>query len=77
MDRIDKFIHKLEKDEALHVLTIMERIRGNDLQNLDVKKLKGKVNEYRVRIGKRRIQFRKSDSGNQITYLGNRDDNTY
>ena len=77
MDKVDKFIAKLDTREALCIVTILDKIFRNDLEHLDVKKLKGRTEEYRVRVGRIRIQFVRLESRNIITYLGNRDENTY
>jgi mRNA-degrading endonuclease RelE of RelBE toxin-antitoxin system len=77
MEKIDKFISKLQRDVAHDVLDILRRIRINDLRNMDIKKLQGHKNEYRTRIGRIRIRFTKTEFGNVITDVGFRDDNTY
>ena len=77
MEKIDKFIAKLNSDVAHVVLAALYRIRMNDLEHMDIKKLGGRVDEYRTRIGRIRIQFLKTDYGNVITHVGFKDDNTY
>lgn len=77
MGKIDKFIRKLDRDTAHGVLAALYQIRSNDLHDMDVKKLQGYKEEYRIRIGRIRIQFKKTDKGNIITDVGFRNDNTY
>ena len=77
MEKIDKFISKLNRDAAHDVLDTLRRIRLNDLQNMDIKKLQGHPNDYRIRIGRVRIQFARTSFGNSITDIGFRNDNTY
>ena len=77
MDKIDKFARKLKKDEALRFINVIDLVRFNHLSGLDIKKLKGENNLYRVRIGRIRIRFLKTDQGNSIVKVGFRDDNTY
>ena len=77
MEKIDKFVRKLRLDIARKVLETLRRIRQNDVEHLDVKKLRGNTNEYRVRIGPIRIKFEKIDGLNVITDIENRHDNTY
>ena len=77
MEKIDKFIAKLNSDVAQVILAALYRIRINDLQDMDIKKLGGRVDKYRTRIGRVRIQFQKTDVGNVITHVGFKDDNTY
>jgi len=77
MEKIDKFIEKLQRDTAQSVLHTLYRIRLNDLSGMNIKKLQGKENGYRVRIGRIRIQFMKAESTNIITDIGFRNNNTY
>lgn len=77
MDKVDKFTRKLEKHEALRLHDVINQIRMNQLSGLDVKKLKGSDEEYRVRMGRVRIRFLKTDNRNVIIDVGFRNDNTY
>ncbi|MBI5470215.1 hypothetical protein HY968_02740 [Candidatus Kaiserbacteria bacterium] len=77
MDRIHKFIRKLSADEARRALEAITLVREGRLNTLDVRKLKGRENEYRVRIGSIRIQFVKKETYNHITDIEFRGDHTY
>ncbi|MDP3645740.1 MAG: hypothetical protein Q8R25_01500 [bacterium] len=77
MDEISKFLRKVNSKDRGQLIPVIRSIVLNDLHGLDCKKMKGKVNEYRVRIGKMRIQFVRTLNGNKITDLGFRNDNTY
>jgi len=78
MDKADKFTQKLEKHEALRLRDVIKHIRLNhQLSGIDVKKLKGGDEEYRVRMGRVRIRFLKTDKLNVIIDVGFRNDNTY
>lgn len=57
MNRIDKFLSKLGQKRALHVLRIMDLIRSDTLQGLDIAPLKGKPRHFRCRTGNIRIIF--------------------
>lgn len=46
-------------------------------KDLDIKKLKGFENVFRVRVHSIRIIYRKLESGIQIIEMGRRDDQTY
>lgn len=77
MDKIDKFIRKLSKPQRVQVIFIIGRIRGGDINDLDVKKLQGRENEFRVRKGEIRIVFKRVDDGFYITDIQWRGSKTY
>jgi mRNA-degrading endonuclease RelE of RelBE toxin-antitoxin system len=55
----------------------IEKVIALDLDDLDVKKLKGLENMYRVRKGDIRIIFCIENTVANILSIGRRDDNTY
>jgi len=76
--RIDKALLKMRRDEREWVISTVERIRKGDLSSLDVKKVKGRIDEYRVRKGKFRILFRKLSTGLfEILDIDRRSESTY
>lgn len=77
MDKIKKFVRKLASSEARKVLDTIVRVRAGELDALDVKKLKGSSDRYRVRLGRVRILFAKVDERNVITDVEFRGDTTY
>lgn len=77
MDRVSKFLLKLSRSERERVMPVVADIVRGSIIQLDCKKLKGRNNEYRVRVGSIRIQFIKTTSGNLITKMSFRNDNTY
>jgi mRNA-degrading endonuclease RelE of RelBE toxin-antitoxin system len=77
MDKIDKFTKKLQHDIAVRVLEELRNIRAGNISHLNVKKLKDEGGICRVRIGKVRIKFLPTESGNMIVHIGFRNDNTY
>lgn len=77
MDRIEKFIRKLGKKRALAIRSVVDQIEAGNLAGLDVKKLKGRDSEYRVRIGPVRVQFIRTDVGHIITDIDFKGDHTY
>lgn len=75
-DKIFKFLSKIiEKDRKILIL-IIKRILDNDLNNLNIVKIKGTENIYRCRKGMYRIIFEIGEV-NRIISVYNRDDNTY
>jgi len=78
MDLIQKFLRKLDRKRHKIVLAVFEKLKKGDFSNLDIKKLKGDSNVYRVRKGRIRIIFRLNDEGDAVLMSTDfRDDNTY
>lgn len=77
MDKIDKFIRKLSQLQRAQVVFIIERIRDSDISGLDVKKLQGRENEFRVRKGEIRIIFKRINTGFCVTDIQWRGSKTY
>lgn len=77
MNKLDKFLFKLDKKTRLVVKKFITLIILGDFSRLDIKKLKGNGNRYRVRVGRVRIIFDQTSIGNKIQDISFRDDNTY
>lgn len=78
VDRMIKNLRKFSRRERDLILQVMKRISINDLQGLDVKKLKDHEDAFRVRKGNYRIIFRKMDHGvNVIIVVERRSETTY
>ncbi len=78
MDKIEKALNKLSDKEKKIVQTILEQLHNKQLRNLDIKKLKGRNDIYRVRKGKIRIIYRIDDLGKIfILAIERRTDTTY
>ena len=77
MNKLDKFLLKLDKKVRVAIEKTLQQIISGDILALDVKKLKGKENIYRIRAGRVRIIFKDSKEGNKIQSISFRDENTY
>lgn len=78
MDLFQKFLNRLDKKRKIAIQNVMEKIHAGDFANLDVKKLKGEDNVYRVRKGRIRIKFTIKPTGTvEFIDVDFRDDNTY
>jgi len=77
MDKITKFLNKLSSKEKEAVANIIARVLAHDLSRLDVKKLKGEENMFRVRKGSVRIIFQKQEDKIFILSVERRNDTTY
>ena len=77
MHKIDKFLARLDVKLRQKVLAIAERIKNGDFVGLDMRKLKGLSNIYRVRVGRVRIVFAMDASGIRVLNIDNRAEDTY
>lgn len=78
MDKIDKTLRNLCPIEKIWALDIVAKISSGKIVDLDIKKLKGYNNIFRVRKGKLRIIYQINKSGQPLLIsIGHRDDHTY
>ena len=77
-DKVAKLLSKLSKRDLKHILKTVERITKLQLEELDIKALKGRSGVYRVRVGNYRIIFSiNQDKKTNIISIGRRNENTY
>jgi mRNA-degrading endonuclease RelE of RelBE toxin-antitoxin system len=77
MDKIQKALAKLLDKERRHVKSILEKISFGKNEGLDMKKLKGREDIYRMRKGKIRIIYCQKEKNIYILAIERRSDNTY
>ena len=78
VDRIRKILKQLSTKEHAQVTEIVRLIAVNTLEGLDIKKLQGVDDVYRVRKGNFRIIFQKTaDDNNKLIAIERRTDTTY
>lgn len=77
MDRISKALKKFSLKEKERVKEILKKIYSKKLDNLDIKKLKGRDDIFRVRKGKIRIIYRVTNSEIFILLIERKSDKTY
>ncbi|MDP2641930.1 MAG: hypothetical protein Q8P21_01400 [bacterium] len=78
MNNVRKFIDKLNKKDKVRILEVIEQIKRGELAHLNLKKLEGKDNVYRVRKGDFRFICEKdSNRSLHVVGIGRKDDNTY
>jgi mRNA-degrading endonuclease RelE of RelBE toxin-antitoxin system len=77
MNKVEKFLKKINEKERDRLDPVIERILSNDFSHLDIKKIKGRDSVFRARVGRIRIIFKSTETGYEIIDLTNRDDNTY
>ncbi len=77
MDKISKALRKFSVFERKQVKIILEKIYSKKLENLDLKKLKGRDDVFRARKGNIRIIYRIKDKNIFILSIERRSDKTY
>ncbi len=68
MDKIAKLLNRLTAKEKAVLKELLELVSSGEVKNLDIKKLKGNKNIYRVRSGDFRLIFMK-DRNDKIFVL--------
>jgi mRNA-degrading endonuclease RelE of RelBE toxin-antitoxin system len=77
-DKIAKLLAKLSRPELLSVKNITSKITKGDTKGLDIKKLKGETDIYRVRKGQLRIIFQKrANQEVELLQISRRSEKTY
>jgi len=74
---IEKFLAKVTEKEKKILAIIIEKIIEGDFNNLDVKKLAGHDDIYRIRKGNFRIIFKTTKTDIRIVSIERRADTTY
>lgn len=78
MNKIEKFLKNLSSKNRQAVKSILIKVLSGELQGLDVKKLKGHKNLFRVRLGDMRIVFfQEEEEEFNIIFIGRRGDSKY
>lgn len=77
MDKISKALSRLNNLERDIVKTLLEKILKNDFRDLDIKKLKGQRDIFRVRKGKIRIIYRIDNKKIFILAIERKNERTY
>jgi len=77
MERLEKNLNSLSENQKIKIKEILLKIKSGNLNNLDVKKLKGREDVFRVRKGKIRVIFYYKKDEIYILSIEKRNDNTY
>ena len=77
MDKVVKFLKRLSPDEKVLVENVLAQIKKGDLSGLDVRKLKGVGNLFRVRRGSVRIILKREKETHTVIFIGRRSKDTY
>lgn len=76
-DKIKKILKKLSQKERDLVKLLLLRIKHDDTEGLDIKRLKGHDDLYRVRKQRIRIVYRKKGSSFLVLRIDRRNEKTY
>lgn len=77
MDQIEKALRKLSAKERKSLEQLFKLVRAGQLDGLDVRKLVGQPNVYRVRKGDLRIIFSRTGRSIRLIALERRTTTTY
>lgn len=77
MDRTEKFLRKLSEKELFLIEGVIKDLYNEKVADLDIKKLKGHDNVFRIRLQTIRIIFRKINNEILILEIGRRNEKTY
>lgn len=75
--KIEKALQKLSSKEQSSLKKILSSIKDGKIEGLDIKKLKGRDDIYRIRKGSLRIILRKNDGQWFLLAIERRSDTTY
>lgn len=77
VDKIQKALNKFSSKEKEFVKELLIKIKAGNVVGLDIKKLKGQSDIYRVRKGKIRIIYKINLETICLLAIERRNDNTY
>lgn len=77
MDAIQKALKKLSAKERAQIKEILAKLSAGHTQELDIKKLQGRDDIFRVRKGDLRIVYRKNEKAIFVLLIERRNEKTY
>ncbi len=77
MDKIEKALAKLNRKERERINGLLLKLYSGDIKNLDIKKLQGREDIFRIRRGDFRIIYRIQDDIVYILGIERRNERTY
>lgn len=77
MDKVTKLLKKLSAKERERLEEMLALLLSDNVSSLDIKKLKGVDDVYRVRTGDLRVIFQKQGKEVRILEVSRRDESTY
>ena len=77
MDKIHKALNKLSAKEQKLVKDVLQRLYRNDLAGMNVQKLQGHSDIFRIRKGDLRIIYRRTEKDVFLLAIERRSEKTY
>ncbi|MBI2051472.1 hypothetical protein HYT33_01790 [Candidatus Roizmanbacteria bacterium] len=77
MDRIEKVLRKFSSKERRQIKAILLKLRAKDPTGLDIQKLKGRGDIFRVKKGRIRVMYRLEEDNVFILKIERRAEKTY
>lgn len=77
MDAVDKALKRLSKIEQAWVGDVIRKVMAGKLHGLDIKKLKGYEDIFRIRKGDVRVIYRKKGGHFSLLFVGRKSEKTY
>jgi len=77
MDSVDKFLNRIPNQDLKKIAIVIDALLQNKTRNLDIKKMRGHVNVYRVKIGNYRLIYVRDSDNIRILFAGKRNEKTY
>ncbi len=74
---LEKFLAKVTSKEKKILADLLQKILENKLENLDIKKLSGYDDVFRIRKGSFRIIFKVTKADRKILFIERRSNTTY
>ena len=77
VDKIQKNLDKFSKKEKIIVKCLLQKIQTGETEGINIKKLKGNENLFRIKKGKIRIIYRTEEKKVFILTIERRSEKTY
>jgi mRNA-degrading endonuclease RelE of RelBE toxin-antitoxin system len=77
MDKNLKFLKRLQAQERIALEQVLKRLLVRDIKTLDIKKLSGYRDVYRVRVGNIRVIFLDTETHVEVLEISRRSGKTY
>lgn len=77
MNKIEKFLRKLNKTEQEVFMLLIQQLYKDYTKVPGVIKLKGFNNYFKIRVGRYRLIFKADDNSVETVRITKRDENTY
>ncbi|PJE65341.1 hypothetical protein COU91_02215 [Candidatus Saccharibacteria bacterium CG10_big_fil_rev_8_21_14_0_10_47_8] len=77
MNKIEKLLQKLDPKTRARIEQALLQLANNRPEKLDIKKIKGTNDNFRIRVGRHRIIIRQVDQKFNLITITKRDEKTY